>query len=130
MICADETPQQAQIKQKRIFKKKTADAKGYSVFVFQEVVPPKGTNKLPRNLARPTANNRSIPEWPFLLLSTGRAAYYEIIKLHNASSENCCIPADLHEDEYLMVNPLVTSSKGLHAIKTTGLRRRMISISH
>ena len=55
MICADETPQQAQIKQKRIFDKKTADAKAYSVFVFQEVVPPKGTNKLLRNLAWPTA---------------------------------------------------------------------------
>ena len=42
--------QQAQIRQKRRFDKKTADAKAYSVgdyvWVFQEVVPPKGTKKL------------------------------------------------------------------------------------
>ena len=42
--------QQAQIRQKRRFYKKTTDAKAYSVgdyvWVFQEVVPPKGTKKL------------------------------------------------------------------------------------
>ena len=46
MICADETPQQARIKQTRIFDKRTADAKAYSSWVFQEVVHPKGTKKL------------------------------------------------------------------------------------
>ena len=31
----------------------------------------------------------------FYRLSTGRAAHYENIKLHNASSEDWCIPADM-----------------------------------
>ena len=48
-LCRRDT-QQAQIRQKRRFDKRTADAKAYSVgdyvWVFQEVVPPKGTKKL------------------------------------------------------------------------------------
>ena len=47
-LCRRNT-QQAQIRQKRRFDKRTADAKAYSVgdyvWVFQEVVPPKGTKK-------------------------------------------------------------------------------------
>ena len=38
-------------------------------------------------------------------LSTGHAAHYEIIKPHNASSEDWCIPADMHEVDYLIVDP-------------------------
>ena len=48
---------QAQIRQKRRFDKRTADAKAYSVgnyvWVFQEVVPPKGTKKLLKNWRGP-----------------------------------------------------------------------------
>ena len=48
-LCKRNT-QQAQIRQKRRFDKSTADAKAYLVgdyvWVFQEVVPPKGTKKL------------------------------------------------------------------------------------
>ena len=49
--------QQAQVRQKKRFEKKTADAKAYSVGVyvwaFQEVVPQKGTKKLPRKWRGP-----------------------------------------------------------------------------
>ena len=37
-------------------------------------------------------------------LSTELAAHYDI-KPHNASSEDWCIPADMHEDDYLIVDP-------------------------
>ena len=49
--------QQAQVRQKKRFEKKTADAKAYSVgdyvWAFQEVVPSKGTKKLPRKWRGP-----------------------------------------------------------------------------
>ena len=41
----------------------------------------------------------------FYRLSTGRAVHYENIKPHNASSEDWCIPADMQEEDYLIVNP-------------------------
>ena len=53
--------QQAQIRQKRRFDKRTADAKTYSVgdfvWVFQEVVPPKGTKKINEKMAWSIPNN-------------------------------------------------------------------------
>ena len=42
----------------------------------------------------------------FYRLRTGRAAHYENIKPHNASSEDWCIPADMQEGDYLIVDPL------------------------
>ena len=44
-------------------------------------------------------------EGRFYRLSTGRAAHYENIKPHNASSEDWCIPADIQERYYLIVDP-------------------------
>ena len=41
----------------------------------------------------------------FYRLSTGRANHYENIKPHNASSEDWCIPADMQEGDYLIVDP-------------------------
>ena len=41
----------------------------------------------------------------FYRLRTGRAAHYENIKPHNASSEDWCIPADMQEGDYLIVDP-------------------------
>ena len=39
-------------------------------------------------------------------LSTGRAAHYENIKPHNPSTEDWCIPADMEEGGYLMMDPV------------------------
>ena len=36
---------------------------------------------------------------------TGRAAHYENIKPHNPSTEDWCIPADMEEGDYLMMDP-------------------------
>ena len=47
----------------------------------------------------------STPEGRFYRLSTGRAAHYENIKPHNPSSEGWCIPADMEEGDYLMMDP-------------------------
>ena len=44
-------------------------------------------------------------EGPFYRLSTGRAAHYENIKPHNPSTEDWCIPADMEEGDYLMMDP-------------------------
>ena len=44
-------------------------------------------------------------EGRFYRLSTGRAAHYENIKPHNPSKEDWCIPADMEEGDYLMMDP-------------------------
>ena len=44
-------------------------------------------------------------EGRFYRLSTGRAAHYENIKPHNPSTEDWCIPADMEEGDYLMMDP-------------------------
>ena len=41
----------------------------------------------------------------FYRLSTGRVAHYENIKPHNPSTEDWCIPADMEEGDYLMMDP-------------------------
>ena len=107
-LCRRNT-QQAQIRQKRRFDKRTADAKAYSVgdyvWVFQEVVPPKGTKKLLKKWRGPFQITEVHQGGRFYRLSTGRAAHYENIKPHKASSEDWCIPADMQEGDYLIVDP-------------------------
>ena len=44
-------------------------------------------------------------EGSFYRLSTGRVAHYENIKLHNPSTEDWCITADMEEGDYLMMDP-------------------------
>ena len=52
-------------------------------------------------------------EGRFYILSTGRAAHYENIKPHNPSTEDWCIPADMEEGDYLMMDPACeVSEKG------------------
>ena len=41
----------------------------------------------------------------FYRLSNGRATHYENIKPHNPSTEDWCIPADMEEGDYLMMDP-------------------------
>ena len=43
-------------------------------------------------------------EGQFYRLSTGRTAHYENIKPHNPSREDWCIPADMEEGDYLIMN--------------------------
>ena len=104
-----ENTQQAQIRQKKKFDKRTADAKAYSVgnyvWVFQEVVPSKETKKFLKKWRGPFQITEVHQGGRFYRLSTGRAAHYKNIKPHNASSEDWCIPADMQEGDYLIVDP-------------------------
>ena len=75
------------------------------MWVFQEVVPPKGIKKLFKKRRGPFQITEVHQGGRFYRLSTGRAAHYENIKPHNASSEDWCIPADMQEGDYLIVDP-------------------------
>ena len=107
-LCRRNT-QQAQAKQRKRFDKKAAGAKAYSVgdyvWVFQNVIPPKGTKKLLKKWRGPFMITEVHQEGRFYRLSTGRAAHYENIKPHNPSTEDWCIPADMEEGDYLMMDP-------------------------
>ena len=73
--------------------------------MFQEVVPPKGTKNYFKKWRGPYQITEVHQGGRIYRLSTGRAAYYENIKPHNASSEDWCIPADMQEGDYLIVDP-------------------------
>ena len=107
-LCRRNT-QQAQARQRKRFDKKAAGAKAYSVgdylWVFQNVIPPKGTKKLLKKWRGPFMITEVHQEGRFYRLSTGRAAHYENIKPHNPSAEDWCIPADMEEGDYLMMDP-------------------------
>ena len=105
-LCRRNT-QQAQARQRKRFDKKAAGAKAYSVgdyvWVFQNVIPRKGTKKLLKK--GPLMITQVHQEGRFSRLSTGPAALYENIKPHNPSTEDCCIPADMEEGDCLMMDP-------------------------
>ena len=107
-LCRRNT-QQAQARQRKRFDKKAAGAKAYSVgdyvWVFQNVIPPKGTKKLLKKWRGPFMITEVHQEGRFYRLSTGRAAHYKNIKPHNPSTEDWCIPADMEEGDYLMMDP-------------------------
>ena len=71
----------------------------------KNVIPPKGTKKLLKKWRGPFMITEVHQEGRFYRLSTGRAAHYENIKPHNPSTEDWCIPADMEEGDYLMMDP-------------------------
>ena len=66
----------------------------------------------------------------FYRLSPGRAAHYENIKPHNASSEDWCIPADMQEGEYLIMDLACEVNERGTRDKKMGMRWWMIAIYH
>ena len=100
MIYAGGTRNRRKSDKKGDLMKMTVDTKTYSVgdyvLVFQEVVPPKRTTKLLKKWSGPFQTIEVHQGGRFYRFSTGRAAHYENIKPHNASSEDWCIPADMH----------------------------------
>ena len=63
-------------------------------------------------------------EGQFYRLSTGRAAHYENIKPHNPSTEDWCIPADMEEGDYLMMDPACeVNEKGIRRMTHTPIER-------
>ena len=61
--------------------------------------------KAPKKWRGPFMITEVHQEGRFYRLSTGRAAHYENIKPHNPSTEDWCIPADMEEGDYLMMDP-------------------------
>ena len=100
-LCRRNT-QQAQAMQRKKIDKKAAGAKAYSVgdyiWVFQNVILPKGTKKPLKKWRGPFMITEVHQEGRFYRLSTGRAAQYENIKAHNPST-------DMEEGDYLMMDP-------------------------
>ena len=84
-LCRRNT-QQAQARQRKRFDKKAAGAKAYLVgdyvWVFQNVIPPKGTKKRLKKWRGPFMIKQVHQEGRFHRLSTGRADHYENIKSH------------------------------------------------
>ena len=60
--------------------------------------------KAPKKVEGPFMITEAHQEGRFYRLSTGRAAHYENIKPHNPSTEDWCIPADMEEGDYLMMD--------------------------
>ena len=58
----------------------------------------------------------------FYRLNTGRAAHFEDIKPHNPSTEDGCIPEDMDEGDYLMMEPACEVNEKGTREKTMGMR--------
>ena len=61
--------------------------------------------KSPKKVERTFHDYGIAPVGTFYRLNTGRAAQYENIKPHSSSTEDWCIPADMEEGDYLMMDP-------------------------
>ena len=107
-LCRKNTAQ-AQMRQRKIYDEKILQAKpcevGQYVWVFQNVIPHKGTKKLLKKWRGPFMITEVHQQGRFYRLSTGRAAHYENLKPHVPSPEDWCIPKDMEGLEYLLVEP-------------------------
>ena len=116
--------QQAQARQRKRFDKKAAGAKAYSigdyVWVFQNVIQPKGTKKHLKKSRVPFMITEVHHEGRFHRMSTGRAAHYENIQPHNPSTEDLCIPAYMEEGDYLMMKPACEVNEKITKEKNDG----------
>ena len=65
-----------------------------------------GTKKLLKKWRGPFMITEVHQGGRFYRLSTGRAVHYENNKPHNPSTEDWCIPADMEDGDYLMMDPV------------------------
>ena len=107
-LCRRNTAQ-AQMRQRKKYDENILQAKPYEVgqyvWVFQNVIPPKGTKKLLTKWRGPFMITEVHQQGRFYRLSTGRAAHYENLMPHVPSPEDWCIPKDMEGLEYLLVEP-------------------------
>ena len=109
-LCRRNT-QQAQARQRKRFDKKAGGPKVYSVgdyeCSFQNVIPPKGTKKLLKKSRGPFMITDVHQEGRFyrLVYTVFVAGHYENIRPHNSPTDDWCIPEDLDEGDYLMMDP-------------------------
>ena len=95
---------QAQMRQRKKNDEKILQAKPYAVgqyvWVFQNFIPPKGTNKLLKKWRGPFMITEVHQQGRFYRLSTGSAAHYENLKPHVPSPEDWCVPQNMEGLEY------------------------------
>ena len=107
-LCRRNTAQ-AQMRQRKKYAEKILQAKPYAVgqyvWVFQNVIPPKGTKKLFKKWRGPFMITEVHQQGRFYRLSTWRAAHYENLKPHVPSPEDWCVPQNKEGLEYLLVEP-------------------------
>ena len=107
-LCRRNTAQ-AQMRQRKKYDEKILQANTYAVgkyvWVFQNVIPPKGTKKLLNKWRGPFMAMEVHQQGRFYRLSTGRAAHYENPKPHVPSPEDWCVPQNMEGLEYLLVEP-------------------------
>ena len=107
-LCRRNTAQ-AQMRQRKKYDEKILQAKPYAVsqyvWVFQNVIPPEGTKKLLKKRRGPFMITAVHQQGRFYRLSTGRAAHYENLKPHVPSPEDWCVPQNMTELKYLLVEP-------------------------
>ena len=100
---------QAQMRQRKNYDEKLLQAKPYAlgqnVWEFQNIIPPKGTKKLLKKWRGPFMITEVHQQGRFYRLSTGRAAHYENLKTHVPSPEDWCVPQNMEELEYLLLEP-------------------------
>ena len=58
----------------------------------------------------------------FYRTNTGRAAHFENLKPQNPSTEDCCIPEDIENGDYLMMDLLARSRRKVPGRRTMGMR--------
>ena len=97
------------MRQRKKYDEKILQAKpnavGQYVWVFQNVISPKGTKKLLTNWRGPFMITEVHQKGRFYRLSTRRAAHYENLKPHVPSTEDWCVPQNKEELEYPLVEP-------------------------
>ena len=100
---------QGQMRQRKKYDEKKLQAKPYAVgqyvWLFQNVISPKGTKKLLKKWRGPFLITEVQQQGRFYRLSTGRAAHYENLKPHVPSPEDWCVPQTFEGLEYLLVEP-------------------------
>ena len=124
-LCRRNTAQ-AQMRQRKKYDEKILRAKPYAVsqyvWVFQNVIPPKGTKKLLKKWRGPFVITEVHQQRRFYRLSTGRAAHYENLKPHVPSPEDWCVPQNMEGLEYLLREPACEANK-------KGTREKMMTTS-
>ena len=97
------------MRQRKKYDEKILQAKLYAVvqyvWVFQNIIPPKGTKKLLKKWRGPFMITEVHQQGRFYRSSTGRAAHYENPKPHVPSPEDWCVPQNMEGIDYLLVQP-------------------------
>ena len=107
-LCRRNTAQ-TQMRQRKKYDEKILQAKPYAmgqyVWVFQNVIHPKGAKKELNKWRGPLMITEVHQQGRFYRLSTGRAAHYENLKPHVRSPKDWCVPHYMEGLEYLLVEP-------------------------